>query len=227
MKKFLEKVKGLMEKLMPMYGWVILIIMIIWDVIVFQGTRLFNTGWHHYSMETKWDDMIPYIKEWIWIYLPLAYAQWILGFILIGRADKRTCFRLIWAEMIAKTICLVFFIFLPTTMYRADAPGTDFLNRWVQSLYDMDPADNLFPSIHCLESWIIFRSCFYIKFPKWVMPVQLVISILVFASTLFLRQHVIADVIGGVLSVEIGLLIMNAYYKRKDAKNAPKQEAAC
>ena len=81
MKKFLEKVKGLMEKLMPMYGWVILIIMIIWDVIVFQGTRLFNTGWHHYSMETKWDDMIPYIKEWIWIYLPLAYAQWILGFI--------------------------------------------------------------------------------------------------------------------------------------------------
>ena len=196
-------------RVLPAYGWKMLTLMLVTNCIAFNATRLLTTGWYHYSMETSFDKMIPYIKEFVIVYIPLAYIQWIIGFFIIARSGEKTCHKLIGAEIIGKLICLICFLAIPTTMIRADITGTDFLNRWVRFIYETDPADNLFPSIHCLESWIIFRSTFYLKsLPKWAKPLNLIVTLLVFASTLFLRQHVIVDVFAGVIAIEIGLLIM-------------------
>lgn len=200
----------------PDYGCKALLAMVLLNILTYFGSRLFTSGLYHYSMETSLDRVIPYVKEFIIIYIPVAYLQWIIGFYMISRDTRENCFTLVGAEMIGKLLCLICFLFLPATMVRAEISGTDFLNRCVRYLYEIDPADNLFPSIHCLESWVIFRSTFYLKsLPKWVKPFQLIISLLIFASTLFVKQHVIADVIGGVIVVEIGLLIMNSVIRRQ------------
>ena len=201
--------KAIVSILPPDYGCKALLAMVLLNIITYFGSRFFTSGLHHYSMETWLDRALPYVKEFIIIYIPVAYLQWIIGFYMISRDTRENCLTLIGAEMIGKFLCLICFLFLPTTMVRADINGTDLLNRCVGYLYEIDSADNLFPSIHCLESWAVFRSTFYLKsLPRWVKPLHLVISLLVFASTLFVKQHVIADVIGGVMVMEIGLLIM-------------------
>ena len=66
---------------------------------------------------------------------------------------------------------------------------------------------NLFPSVHCLESWFCFRSALKQKktpeFYKWI---SFFATILVFLSVLFTRQHVIADIFGAILVFELGML---------------------
>ena len=46
----------------------------------------------------------------------LAYVQWIIGFILIGRGDGEVVFRMFIGELIAKGIALTCFVLFPTTM---------------------------------------------------------------------------------------------------------------
>ena len=199
----------------PAYGCRALLAMAFFNIITYFGSRLFTSGWYHYSMETALDKAVPYVKEFIIVYIPVSYLQWAIGYYMISRDTRENCNTLIGAEIIGKILCLICFLLLPTTMVRENITGTDFLNRCVRYLYEVDPADNLFPSIHCLDSWIIFRSTFYLKsLPRWAKPLHLIISLLVFASTLFVKQHVIVDVFGGIIVAEIGLLIMTRVIRK-------------
>ncbi len=80
---------------------------------------------------------------------------------------------------------------------------------WMTSvIYQIDQPNNLFPSIHCLESWIIARAAFkQKKTSKAYAYVMLILTILVFASTVLVKQHVFVDIIGGIAVVEIGLFL--------------------
>ena len=80
------------------------------------------------------------------------------------RENKKVCYEMLSGEMIAKSICLVFFFVMPTEM--VDWPSGQFeINNvfdWAtQLIYDMDEPNNLFPSIHCLESWVVTRGAFW------------------------------------------------------------------
>ncbi|SCW55863.1 hypothetical protein SAMN02910456_01848 [Ruminococcaceae bacterium YRB3002] len=204
--------KNIFTRFLPFYGWMSVIIMLAINMLAFQATRLVNGSWHHYDFSLPIDDYFPLIKEFIIIYIPIAYGQWIYGFYLAARERKACCYRIFTAEIIAKLICMACFLIIPTTMVRHDVTATDFLSRWVQSVYNTDPADNLFPSIHCLESYILTRAAFSRKIgmercPAWFKWASVPVTALVFASTLFLRQHVFVDVIAAVVVVEIGLFI--------------------
>jgi membrane-associated phospholipid phosphatase len=114
-------------------------------------------------------------------------------------------------EMIAKSVCLVFFFAMPTEM--VDWPSGQFeINNvfdWAtQLIYDMDEPNNLFPSIHCLESWVVTRGAFRCKKPKnWYKIYCVIITLGIFASTVLVRQHVVIDILGGILVAELGLFL--------------------
>jgi membrane-associated phospholipid phosphatase len=77
----------------------------------------------------------------------------------------------------------------------------DVLIRFV---YWIDAPTNLFPSIHCLVSWMCFigvRGKSYV--PKWYQIFSCLFAVAVFASTLFTKQHFIVDVIAGVVIAEL------------------------
>ena len=89
----------------------------------------------------------------------------------------------------------------------------------------MDPADNLFPSIHCLESYILTRAAFSRKIgmercPAWFKWLSVPVTALVFASTLYLRQHVFVDVVAAVVVVEIGIFVALRVVKEKKSEGA-------
>jgi hypothetical protein len=215
------KKKNVFTRFLPAYGWAALILMLTINQIAFQGTRLINSDWYHYDFSLPFDNSIPLVKAFAIIYLPVAYAQWIYGFYLVAREKKNICFNIFGAEIIAKLICMACFLIIPTTMVRHGVTGNDPLTLMLRFVYWIDAADNLFPSIHCLESYVLTRGAFKMeRCPAWFKWGSIPVTLLVFASTLFTRQHVFVDIIAAVIVVEIGFFISGRIFKcEKKAKN--------
>ena len=163
-----NKKQNIFTRFLPAYGWAAIIVMLVINQTAFQGTRLINRGWYHYDMSIGIDQVIPLVKSFVIIYLPVAYAQWIYGFYLVAREKKQICFKIFGAEIIAKLICMACFLIIPTTMVRHDVEGNDILTLMLRFVYWIDSADNLFPSIHCLESYVLTRGAFMMeRCPSW------------------------------------------------------------
>lgn len=204
--------KKLLCRIMPLYAWILLILLLSANFLVYFCTRFFTAGWKHYSLKTPLDRALPFVPFFVFFYV-LAYLQWVIGYVMIGRGGRETAFRILVGELIAKGITLVFFIFLPTTVesLRPAAQSLQDGGLWCRLtalIYRLDAADNCFPSVHCLESWVCFRGALRLKnVPKWYAPVMLATTLLVFASTVLVRQHVLADILGGVLAAQAGLFL--------------------
>ena len=197
----------LIDYIVPRYAYLPLAIVLLANVIAYYGTRLFSDCLTYYSPALPIDDHIPFIPAFISIYI-LSYAQWVLSYILIARENREVCNRIIYGATCAKLICMVIFLVYPTYMERPEVVGDGLWNTLVRFIYSADTSDHLFPSIHCLESWICFRASLVMRKPAPIYKlVSFVSALLVFASTVFVKQHCFIDIIGGVVVAELGLLI--------------------
>lgn len=190
----------------PGYAFRLIVVMLLVNCAVYFGSRIFCDGRYHYDLSSGLDRLIPFIPAFIIVYL-LAFVQWIIGYILIARDERSVCYRIMRGEIFAKIITGIIFFILPTTMTRAAVHGNDIFSRLVLLVYQIDAPINLFPSIHCLESWVILRAAFIGNTKSWYKICMVIMSILVFLSTLFVKQHVAADVLGGIIIAEVGIII--------------------
>lgn len=192
---------------LPVYSILPIIAMIGMNCLAYFGTRLISAGRFHYNIESPLDHLIPVIPAFVVIYI-LAFAQWFVCYFLIACEKKEYCYRYFLGEFLAKAMCLAIFIILPTTLNRPEITGNGIFEKLLRFIYSIDAPDNLFPSIHCLESWMCWRGCRKIAWlPGWFSRANLVFTLLVFASTVFCKQHVLIDIAGGIAVAEIGLLI--------------------
>lgn len=198
-------------KILPRYAIIPIVASLVLNMLVYFGNRLFTTQMYHYDFSIRIDDYIPFISEWMIIYV-LSYVAWAVGFIVIGRENRDVCYEVFAGEQVAKLLCLACFVIIPSTIVRPEITGTGFCEWLSRLIYDMDSPDNLFPSIHCLESWICFRGAMRCKkVGKPYKTTMFVAAILVFASTLLVKQHVFVDVLGGIAVVEIGLFVSKKF----------------
>ena len=200
----------------PTYSILPIAAMLGMNMVAYMGTRIFTTGRYHYNIESPLDRMLPLVPFFVVFYV-LAFAQWSTGYLLIGREKKEYCYRFFLGEIIAKAICLVIFLVFPTTLNRPEITGNGIFERLLAFIYSVDAADNLFPSIHCLESWMCWRGCRKLtqsRLPAWFSGANLVLTLLVFASTVLCKQHVLIDIAGGVAVVEIGLFLAPKILKK-------------
>lgn len=198
-------------KILPKYAVIPSAASIVLNMLVYFGSRIITTGMYHYDFSISIDDYIPFISEWMIIYV-LAYVVWVVGFIIIGRESREVCYDVLAAEQVAKLLSLACFLIIPSTMIRPEITGTGFCEWLSRLIYDIDNPDNLFPSIHCLESWICFRGAMKCKKVGNSYKIfMFVAAILVFASTLLVKQHVFVDVLGGIATVEIGLFVSRKF----------------
>lgn len=196
-----------LERILPRYAVLPLAASVVLNSAVYYGGRLLAAGRRHFDLSTDLDRLLPFVPAFIVIYV-LSFAFWIVGYLVIGRESRSVCFEVLAAEQISKLFCLVFFVVLPTTMIRPPVLSDGFLYDLTRLIYRLDAPDNLFPSIHCLESWFCFRGA--MKCKKVNRPYRvfcLVAALLVFTSTILVKQHVLADVLGGVAAAELGLFL--------------------
>ena len=195
------------KKILPRYSWAYLIAAALCNSLCYFGTRLVTSHRHHILLDTMLDDSIPLCTFFIVFYF-LAYIQWIVSYVFIAREGKSFCYDLVMGDIIAKLICGICFILVPTTLVRPEITGSGVFDQLTRWLYQIDAADNLFPSIHCLESYMALRAAYMMKkMPSWYKPFTLVFSLLVFASTVLLKQHLLIDIAGGILVAEVGIQI--------------------
>ncbi len=198
-----------LKKLIPDYAVMPIASMLILNAVVFWGTRLITDNMTHYDLSGVMDYHIPFVPVFIIPYL-LAFVQWIVGYIVIARQGKDYCERVMGGEMISKLFVGAIFLLYPTMMLRGEVTGSDVFSQAVALLYRMDAPTNLFPSIHCLESYICMKSALEMKdVGNRYRFAMVIMSILVFMSTVFIKQHVILDFFGAVIVAEAGRLIMD------------------
>lgn len=179
-----------------------LLFALVWNMIAFSGTRLINTSFYHYSMVLPLDKLIPLIPWTISIYV-LSYLFWGANYIMGAWQNKEEAYRFLGAQFLAKTICLLIFLLIPTICVRPEVTESGFWNDAIRFLYSIDTPDNLFPSVHCLEaafSFIAVRKNPAV--PKWYRVFSFFFAIAICVSTLTTRQHLLVDVFAGVTLAE-------------------------
>jgi len=196
---------------LPFYGIIPIAVCLIFNVLVYNGNRLLTADRVHFDLSIPViDQNIPFWR-WMIVFYVLSYVFWAFGFIVIARENRKFCYDMFAGELIGKFFCLVFFLALPTMM--PDWPSGTFAIEnvfdWLtQFIYDLDEPNNLFPSIHCSESWVCLRGI--LKSKKVCKPLQIasvVMTVGIFASTVLVKQHVFIDILGGVAVAEAGLFL--------------------
>lgn len=210
-RKVFSTMKRVLSRILPLYGVLPILCSMLFNFIVYFGNRLITSGWKHYDLSIPFlDGGIPFQTWAITIYIA-SYVFWVIGFVVIARDDKEVCYGVFSGELIGKLFCLLFFLLLPTTMVRPSGFEVKNIFDWLTKLiYDLDSPDNLFPSIHCMESWLVVRGvfrCRNLRRPTAWRISSICMAFAVFASTLLVKQHVFADVLGGVAVAELGLLL--------------------
>ncbi|MCR4605992.1 MAG: phosphatase PAP2 family protein [Eubacterium sp.] len=136
-----------------------------------------------------------------------CYIFWAFGYCYVAhtyRNKPKKLFRFVTADMLSRFVCLFFFIVLPTTNVRPEITGTAFSDDMARFLYSIDQPVNLFPSIHCLVSWLCFVGIRNAKkAPLFMKLFEVISAVAIMASTQFLKQHYIVDVIAGIALAEI------------------------
>lgn len=188
--------------LIPSYAAFPLFFALLWNQAVYYGARIATASFPHYDLTTYFDRLIPVVPFFTSIYF-LAFPFWAAGYILSVRISRDQAMTLLCGDFLSKGVCLVFFLLFPTTNIRPEIAGRGIWETLLLWLYQTDSPDNLFPSIHCLVSWLCFAGIR--RQPTIPLPCQaatLFMALLVFLSTLFTRQHVIADVLGAIVIEE-------------------------
>ena len=164
----------------------------------YYGTRFLTTGRFHFDMTGVIEEGIPFLPWTILIYWG-CYLYWGANYVLGGLQAEEEMLRFFSADFLAKCACLVLFMALPTTNIRPIVEGDGIFEVLMQRLYQIDAADNLFPSIHCLTSWFCFIAVRrQERIPKGYKAFSLVCTVAICLSTLTTKQHVIWDVVGGI-----------------------------
>lgn len=187
----------------PKYSIKPLILCVCFNFTIYLGSRFFYKNRVFHNLTSYCDNRIPVIPIFVLFYFG-SYLFWIVNYILISKVNKEHCYRFLMADLLGKLICGIIYINFPTTNIRPDIITPGIFPDILKFLYSIDSADNLFPSIHCLVSWYCFvglRNCKGI--PAWYKCFSLFMAIMICISTLTTKQHVIIDVLGGVMLAEL------------------------
>ncbi|MBD3919994.1 phosphatase PAP2 family protein [Paenibacillus sp. PR3] len=163
--------------------------------------RLNHPTEHVYSLVTDLDRITPFVSSFV-----IPYVLWypFIAVVLIGLAFKdraayyRTLFALCSGLIVAY---FVYYIFQTTVPRPENLPETGLFNRLVWIVYRHDQPFNCFPSIHVLTSYLMLRGgAGFNRLFRWATTAM---SVLIISSTILIKQHVLADVVGGILVGEL------------------------
>lgn len=190
--------KEVLMKRKDLYVILSIILVIIFQALLYMSVK--SLSGEPTILGSNLDNKIPFNVLFI-----IPYVLWYGLLIIIPyyfyKKDKDLFIKYILSYLLFSIIADAIFVIYPTAVIRPEIAGNSVLHDLARIVYNIDtPPTNCFPSLHCTTCfiWIIYTlktkdiktlNKFYIIVP----------SILVILSTLFVKQHVIMDAIGGLL----------------------------
>lgn len=174
---------------------IIIVLVFLFQTLIYFISKLFQGN--HIYLNNYLDDMIPFIPYFVIFYF-LWYIFLFLIPLLILKYDKKVFDRYIMVSIIYSVLQGIIFIILPTTMDRADVVVNSISTFLVNIVYRLDtPVCNLFPSAHCAFTFLFIMSVLDLKNLNKKYKILISISsILIVLSTIFIKQHVLIDILG-------------------------------
>lgn len=179
--------------------WLLPLLAFCWNQVVYCGANVLVGDLPHMDWTTPVDRLVPFLPWTVLIYLG-CFPWWALVYLHMAR--QKTAYRFFCADFLAKGVCFLCFILLPTTNLRPEVVGTALWDYLLRLVYAVDAPTNLFPSIHCMVSWLCWIGLRGEASPALVRNGSLLLAIAVCISTLCTRQHVLLDVAAGILLAE-------------------------
>ena len=161
-------------------------------------------------LDMEIDKMIPLIPAFIIVYY-LSFAQWANYFLQACFGDRHIRDRFFSADILAKVISFFVYMTWPVAMTAVSIPQDGSIwTKWLALTYAVDNRMGALPSFHCFYSWMAFRYSLEAepKERRWLTWVNLIFSLTVFASTVFVKQHYFIDILAGVAFAEAALQIV-------------------
>ena len=195
--------KEFMRKYFPPYLFFPVLMLIVSNIGVYYGAKVFNAilGRPYIDMTGALELATPVIPMFSLFYVA-AFPFWYISYYLLCRSSKELCYQIVLTDVIAKLFCGALFVLIPTTNIRPEVTGAGIGEIVLRFIYHMDTPHNLFPSVHCLESWLCFAYIRDSKAPRWLKISCFLLAIAICLSTVFVAQHVWIDVFAGVLIAE-------------------------
>lgn len=168
---------------------------------------------------TPIDYAIPPIMSFAIIYVFMFYpfVLYTIGYFAYIKPNRSKQFFISLFTVYA--ISFIVYIIMPVEMIRPNISTTDpdFFTRVMAKYYASDPPLNCFPSLHAGIASILAYNLSKEKPKYWY--VFWIFALLVMISTLFVRQHVIADEIAGFLVAIFAGKITEKYVKTEEVEN--------
>lgn len=143
--------------------------------------------------------------------IPYFYWYFLIAItaLLLIRSKKDLYYRYILCSVTGMLLSCAIFIIFPTYVPRPFIEGNDILTKMVQLIYTIDKPYNCFPSAHVVYAVII--SLFLYKYKHdsvWFNIWNMISCLSIIASTVFMKQHYLPDVVSGAI---IGVLLFAIY----------------
>ncbi len=158
--------------------------------------------------------VVPYVLWYLYIFVPLTY------FAFKSPDDFKKLCMFMFTGM---TISYLIFYLVPNGQnLRPVITETDIFSRIINSIYSTDRPTNSLPSMHVILSVAvnasIYNSTILAKFKK-LKVFSILLCILICASTVFIKQHSILDVVAGlIVSSLLYSRIYSPHYSIKTVK---------
>jgi hypothetical protein len=155
-----------------------------------------------FNLSTLLDAKIPLWPVWVIPYL-LCLPAWAGGLIWAAwKMDEQLFHSFVSACLFVLLLAALFYYFVPTYIERPLLPEGNWAMRILQRVYQNDGVYNAFPSGHVYQTALIcmFYNLLYPSL-SWL---WFSIVIIVVLSTLFTRQHNLADPFGGLAIAWLG-----------------------
>ncbi|WP_318509136.1 phosphatase PAP2 family protein [Bacillus sp. T3] len=156
-----------------------------------------------HSLVTDLDRQIPFIKIFVIPYL-FWYVFIFIGFLYLAYKNRKLFFQTLLQFNIGRLICYGVYIVYQTHVPRPQLTGDNWLINLVHFVYRSDEPFNCFPSIHVLTSYLMMKAYLVGEgIPRIYKVSVTLMSVLIIASTQFIKQHVLLDILGAIVVAEV------------------------
>ena len=178
-------------------------------------------GFESFLPKVPLDDMIPIVSVFIIPYI-WSYAYWAMGPMIVSKCEKQHFADFMAACLVSCLAGIVVLAFFPTYMNRvteglyevSENPSIfEQLRQFWYSLDGSEMAYNLLPSFHCINSTLCYLGVAGRKeIPLWVRIYSFITTLLIFASTVFVKQHYVLDIVTGVALAAIVYFLCKKFH---------------
>jgi membrane-associated phospholipid phosphatase len=197
------------------YSWILYgivsIIIILGVSLLYDTVAAISVSLHTpITLATPIDLAIPLVPSAIIIYWYVFYSFLFFSYFYFAFVHREYRNALVLAYILVNAVAYIIYLVFPVLGPDRIVSGTDFFSLQIQALYNVDVHVNCFPSLHgstsLLTAFALWRAKKEYGYLSWP------IAIAVMVSTLFVRQHWIADQIAAtIVTLPIAYLVFNRF----------------